>query len=341
MSAPVVLGIETSCDDTAAAVVERDAVRSSVVASQLDVHDRFGGVVPELASRAHLDAIVPTVRRALADAGLDPRRPAIDAVAATYGPGLVGSLLVGLSAAKALAMGWGIPFVGVNHLQAHLFAPTLEGVVERYPRVVLLVSGGHTELVHVHARGQFTVLGATIDDAAGEAFDKVARFLGLSYPGGPAVDALARGGDPTAFRFPRALRDRPFDFSFSGLKTSVLRTVELHPDATDADLCASFQRAVVDVLVDKTMAAVEATGAVSVALAGGVAANTELRARLAAACAEVGVDCALAGRAYCTDNAAMVAAAGAHELTTAGPSGIDLGPDPSLPLAGDDEDERT
>ncbi len=333
MTEPVILGIETSCDDTAAAVVCGDVVRSSVIATQLEVHDRFGGVVPELASRAHLEAMVPTIRRALLDAGLDPERPAIDAVAATYGPGLVGSLLVGLSAAKALAFGLGVPFVGVNHLEAHLFAPTLEGVPEIYPRMVLLVSGGHTELVLVTSRGSYEVLGATIDDAAGEAFDKVARFLGLGYPGGPAVDQLASTGNPTAFAFPRALRDRPFEFSFSGLKTSVLRAVALNPMAATEDLCASFQRAVTDVLVDKTMAAVRATGAASVALAGGVAANGELRSRLAAACADAGVPCALASRAFCTDNAAMVAAAGAHALGTRGPDPLTLGPNPGLSLS--------
>ncbi len=181
---PVLLGIETSCDDTAAAVVQGSVVRSSVISSQLDLHSRFGGVVPELASRAHLEALVPTVRAALEGAGLDPVRPEIDAVAATYGPGLVGSLLVGLSAAKAMALAWGVPFVGVNHLEAHLFAPALEGAPEAYPQVVLLVSGGHTELVAVTGPGSYEVLGATIDDAAGEAFDKVARFLGLGYPGG-------------------------------------------------------------------------------------------------------------------------------------------------------------
>ncbi|MEI6700974.1 MAG: tRNA (adenosine(37)-N6)-threonylcarbamoyltransferase complex transferase subunit TsaD [Actinomycetota bacterium] len=332
MSELVVLGIETSCDDTAAAVVVGDEVRSSVIAGQLEIHDRFGGVVPELASRAHVEAIVATVRVALERAGLDPTQPGIDLVAATSGPGLIGSLLVGLSFAKAASAAWGVPYVGVNHLEAHLFAPTLEGVPEQYPRVVLLVSGGHTELVAVSARGEYEVLGATIDDAAGEAFDKVARYLGLGYPGGPAIDALAASGDPTAFTFPRALRDRPFAFSFSGLKTSVVRTVEKFPDAPTEDLCASFQRAVTDVLVDKTMAAVEAISAKSVALAGGVAANRELRERLLARCEAAGIDCALASPAFCTDNAAMVAAAGAFQFLRDGASKSDLAPDPSREL---------
>ena len=329
----VVLGIETSCDDTACAVLDGTTVRSSVIASQLSVHERFGGVVPELASRAHLEALVPTVRAALAAADRSPAAPRIDAVAATYGPGLVGSLLVGLSAAKALALGWGVPFIGVNHLEAHLFAPQLEAGAVAWPQVVLLVSGGHTELVLLEAPGRYQVLGATIDDAAGEAFDKVARYLGLGYPGGPAIDRLAPQGDPKAFAFPRALRERPFDFSFSGLKTSVVRTVERHRDASTEDLCASFQRAVVDVLVSKTLAAAEATGARSVALAGGVAANSELRATLAAQCTARGLAFTAASGAYCTDNAAMVAAAGAWRLAQEGPSGLDLGPAPSLGLS--------
>ena len=332
MTDHLVLGIETSCDDTAAAVLRGDQVISSVIAGQLDVHDRFGGVVPELASRAHVEVISTVVERALSEAGLDPTHPGLSLVAATYGPGLVGSLLVGLSFAKAAAFRWQVPFIGVNHLAAHLVAPILEGDDEIYPRVVLLVSGGHTELVVVKARGDFEVLGATIDDAAGEAFDKVARFLGLGYPGGPGIDRLAATGNPTAFHFPRALRDRPFEFSFSGLKTSVLRAVELNPDASTEDLCASFQRAVTDVLVTKTLAAVAATGAKSVALAGGVAANRELRDFLGQACAAADVPLALAGPAFCTDNAAMVALAGSIAFDRDGPHGFGLAPEPSLSL---------
>jgi N6-L-threonylcarbamoyladenine synthase len=332
MTERLVLGIETSCDDTAAAVLRGDTVLSSVISSQLDVHDRFGGVVPELASRAHVEAIASVVTKALTDAGLDPLAPGLDLVAATYGPGLVGSLLVGLSFAKAAAKRWEVPFVGVNHLAAHLVAPILEGEAERYPKIVLLVSGGHTELVLVTSRSEYRVLGATIDDAAGEAFDKVARFLGLGYPGGPGIDRMAKLGDPTAFAFPRALKDVPFDFSFSGLKTSVLRAVELNPTAKTEDLCASFQRAVTDVLVQKTMAAVAATGAEGVALAGGVAANSELRERLKSACDAAGVAVSLAGRAFCTDNAAMVALAGSVAFEQAGPHRFTLAPEPSLSL---------
>ncbi len=332
MTERLVLGIETSCDDTAAAVLRGDTVLSSVISSQLDVHDRFGGVVPELASRAHVEAIASVVERALRDAHLDPTNPGLDLVAATHGPGLVGSLLVGLSFGKAAARRWDVPFVGVNHLAAHLVAPILEGAEERYPKVVLLVSGGHTELVLVKSRSNFEVLGATIDDAAGEAFDKVARFLGLGYPGGPGIDRMAKLGNPEAFAFPRALKDVPFDFSFSGLKTSVLRAVELNPAAKTEDLCASFQRAVTDVLVQKTMAAVVATGAKAVALAGGVAANSELRARLQAACVEQHVPLALAGPDFCTDNAAMVALAGSIAYDNAGAHPFTLAPEPSLSL---------
>src|SRR5271165_5535164 len=251
---PLVLGIETSCDETAAAVLEAGRhVRSSVVSSQVDLHARFGGVVPELAGRAHVELLVPVVDEALAVAGLTATgRPApVDAVAATSGPGLVGSLLVGLSGAKALALAWDVPFVAVNHLEAHLFAPLLEAPDLAYPLVVLLVSGGHTLLIEMRAPGRYRLLGQTLDDAAGEAYDKVARFLGLGYPGGPAIDRLAKEGDPAAFAFPRALADEGLDFSFSGLKTSVVRTVERHPEAATADVAASFQEAVVDVLVLK------------------------------------------------------------------------------------------
>src|ERR1700728_3313318 len=230
-----VLGIETSCDETAAAVVASGpTVLSSVVSSQIDLHARFGGVVPELASRAHLALLTPVVAEALARAGADGRPP-VDAVAVTCGPGLVGSLLVGLSHAKALAMAWDVPFIGVNHLEGHLFASLLDHPELEWPVVVLLVSGGHTVLVLVEGVGRYRLLGQTLDDAAGEAFDKVARFLGLGYPGGPAVDREAVNGDPTAFSFPRALLDNGYDFSFSGLKTAVIRTVEKTPDARTVD----------------------------------------------------------------------------------------------------------
>ena len=321
-----VLGIETSCDETAAAVVsEGRIVRSSVVSSQIDLHARFGGVVPEIAGRAHVELLMPAVAEAMARAGLE--RP--DAVAATYGPGLVGSLLVGLSAAKGLAMAWRVPFVGVNHLEGHLFAPVIEEPGLRWPLVVLLVSGGHTLLVEAAAPGRYRLLGQTLDDAAGEAFDKVARFLGLGYPGGPAIDRVAREGDASAFSFPRAMLDDGYDFSFSGLKTSVVRTVERHPSAATPDVAAAFQEAVVDVLVTKAARALSEVGAKGLCLGGGVAANSLLRRR---APESVDVPTYLPSMAMCTDNAAMVAAAGAFRLAHDGPSPLSLAADPNLAL---------
>src|SRR5690606_26419795 len=254
-----ILAIETSCDETAAAVVERAThVRSSVVASQIDRHARYGGVVPEIASRAHVEMLVPVVAEALVEAGVADDE--IDAVAATVGPGLVGSLLVGVSAAKALALVWDVPFVAVNHLEGHLYAAFLEEPDLELPVVVLLVSGGHTLLVHMEDHGRYRLLGSTIDDAAGEAFDKVARFLGLGYPGGPVIDRIAREGDPHAIAFPRAMPDRPYDFSFSGLKTAVVNHVRRHPEVDTADVAASFQEAVVDVLVAKARRAAQDVG---------------------------------------------------------------------------------
>jgi len=327
----LVLGIETSCDETAAAVVEAGTtVRASVVSSQVDLHARYGGVVPELAGRAHVERLLPVVREALERAGLTGRPPGVDAVAVTCGPGLVGSLLVGVSGAKGLAMSWGVPLVGVNHLEAHLFASLLEQPDLGWPLVVLLVSGGHSVLVQMEGPGRYRLLGQTLDDAAGEAYDKVARYLGLGYPGGPAIDRVAPAGDPAAFAFPRALLDSGFDFSFSGLKTAVVRTVEAHPEARTEDVAASFQEAVVDVLMTKARRAVAAVGARGLCLAGGVAANSLLRARAAAAGEEDGVPVYLPSRAMCTDNAAMVAAAGAWRLDHDGPSGLDLGAEPDL-----------
>jgi N6-L-threonylcarbamoyladenine synthase len=323
-----VLGIETSCDETAAAVVaEGRRCLSSVVSSQVDLHAKFGGVVPEIASRAHLELLTPAVSEALREAGTR-----VDAVAATVGPGLVGSLLVGVSEAKALSLVWGVPFVGVNHLEAHLYAAWLAEEEPRMPVLVLLVSGGHTMLVAIDEHGRYRLLGQTIDDAAGEAFDKVARFLGLGYPGGPAIDAAARRGDPGAIAFPRPMLDEGLDFSFSGLKTSVVTYVRSHPDVSSEDVAASFQQAVVDVLVAKARRAVAEAGARSVCLAGGVAANSVLRRRFQAACEEDGVPAFLPGRELCTDNAAMVAAAGWWVLAREGPTGLGAGVYPDLPL---------
>ncbi len=328
-----VLGIETSCDETAAAVVDGGSVIvSSVVSSQIDVHARYGGVVPELAGRAHLELLTPVLADALAQAGTDASGAGIDAVAVTYGPGLIGSLLVGLAEAKALASAWQVPLVGVNHLEAHLFASLLERPDLEWPAATLLVSGGHTLVIEVAAPGRYRLLGGTIDDAAGEAFDKVARFLGLGYPGGPAIDQVATDGDPTAFALPRSLPGEGFDLSFSGLKTAVVNTVRRRPDAATQDVAASFRQAVVDVLVTRTLDAARAIGARSVCLAGGVAANALLRSTIEDDCRTAGLQSFLPSRALCTDNAAMVAAAGAWGLVHRGPSPLTLGADPNLAL---------
>ncbi|MCU1486028.1 MAG: gcp [Actinomycetia bacterium] len=333
MNPVTILGIETSCDETAASVV-RDGriVLSSVVSSQIDIHARFGGVVPEIASRAHVELLTPVIAEALVEAGVD--ETGIDAIACTIGPGLIGSLLVGVSAAKATALVWDVPFVGVNHLEAHFVAAFLEEPELEPPIVVLLVSGGHTLLVEVSEIGKYRVIGSTIDDAAGEAFDKVARFLGLGYPGGPAIDREAMSGDPLAIRFPRGLiddiGDHKHDFSFSGLKTSVINHVRKHPDVATADVCASFQEAVVDVLVTKARRAADELGAKGLALAGGVAANSLLRERLLDACTEDGLHGFLPSRAMCTDNAAMIAATGFYRLRDDGPTPLDTGADPNL-----------
>jgi N6-L-threonylcarbamoyladenine synthase len=336
VSAPVglVLGIESSCDETAASVVaDGRRVLSSVVASQVELHATFGGVVPELAGRAHLERIVPVVRKALTDAGVDDPRTQLSAVAATVGPGLIGALVVGVAHAKALALAWDRPFVGVNHLEGHLYASLLEDSTVAPPFVVLLVSGGHTILLHVEEHGRYRLLGRTIDDAAGEAFDKVARLLGLGYPGGPAIDRLAPEGDPKAVRFPRGLVDEPgFDLSFSGVKSSVLRFVRAHPEVAVADVAASFQEAVVDVLVTKATRAVTAVGASALCLAGGVAANSALRARALATGEAEGFAVYLPSRTMCTDNAAMIASAGAWQLLRGGPSPLDIAASPQLPL---------
>ncbi len=329
----LVLGIETSCDETAAALVMGgNDVVSSVVSSQIEVHADFGGVVPEIASRAHLDALNPVVARAIVEAGVDESR--IDAVACTVGPGLIGALLVGISAGKALALAWDVPFVAVNHMEAHLYSAFLEDSSLEFPLVVLLVSGGHTMLVEMQGHGRYRLLGQTIDDAAGEAFDKVARFLDLGYPGGPAIDDAALNGDPDSIAFPRAMTDDPdnLDFSFSGLKTAVMNYVRKHPDVASADVAASFQMAVVDVLVRKARRAAQLVGAKGIVLGGGVAANSLLREELLGACATDGVRGFLPSRSMCTDNAAMIAAAGWHRLASDGPTDLDVGAFPNLKL---------
>jgi len=332
-----VLGIESSCDDTAAAVMDGDTVRSSVISSQHDLHDEYGGVVPELASRDHQRLIVPVVQKALAEAGVSAGD--LDAVAATRGPGLPGSLLVGLSFAKAFARGLDVPLIGVNHLEGHLYSVDLEPPAPPRPYLCLIVSGGHTELVHVDVGFRHSVLGRTRDDAAGEAFDKIAQLFGLGYPGGPVIDRHAADGTPTFHDFPRTRLDN-LEFSFSGLKTSVLYYLRDRSDAEReqlleehrADLCASVQAAIVDVLVDAVRRGAQETGAEHVAVVGGVAANRALRRRVEAAGDADGFDVYVPELSYCMDNAAMIAKAGALRLAAGDQSPSTLDVQPNLQL---------
>lgn len=328
----VVLAIETSCDETAAAVVMGgNDVLSSVVSSQIDIHARFGGVVPEVASRAHLESIVPVVGQAISDAGISTAR--IDAVAATAGPGLIGALLVGVSSAKSLSLVWEVPFIGVNHLEAHLYAGLLDDPTLQFPLVVLLVSGGHTMIVEMRGHGDYVVVGRTIDDAAGEAYDKVARFLDVGYPGGPAIDALASQGNSEAIEFPRAMMQEGLNVSFSGLKTSVINYVRKNPDVSNADVAACFQEAVVDVLCAKTIKAAEQIGAQGIVLGGGVSANSLLRSTMTSRGEQAGFKVALPSKAMCTDNAAMIASAAWYRLLSDGPMDLSCGAYPNLKLA--------
>ncbi|MEX1177486.1 MAG: tRNA (adenosine(37)-N6)-threonylcarbamoyltransferase complex transferase subunit TsaD [Nitriliruptor sp.] len=334
----IVLGIETSCDETAVGIVEdRLTLRANVIASQVDLHAPYGGVVPEVAARAHLEQLLPTIDHALVEAGVGISD--VDAIAVTHGPGLIGALLVGTAAAKGLALAHDLPLIGVNHLRAHVEVAQLEHGELEFPLAALVVSGGHTSIVAADEHGGFRQLGATIDDAAGEAFDKIARFIGLGYPGGPAIDRLAREGDPTAFRFPRAMsKDPGFDVSLSGLKTAVVRELRrleaagIEPNL--ADVAASFQEAIVDVQVDKTLAAAKDQGLERLVMAGGVAANTRLRSMMAEECAKVGIQLTVPSIPLCTDNGAMVAAAGANLMAAGRTSALDLAVDPGLPLAG-------
>ena len=331
MTADLILGIETSCDETAAALVARGTdVMSSVVSSQIELHRRYGGVVPEVASRAHVELLMPVVAQAIVEAGVEDR--AIEAVAATHGPGLVGALLVGVSAAKAMSLVWDVPFVAMNHLEAHLYAAFLEEPELEMPLVILLVSGGHTMLVVMEDHLRYRVLGGTVDDAAGEAFDKVARHMDLGYPGGPVIDELAMQGNASAIAFPRAMANDGWDFSFSGVKTAVINHVRKHPDADVRDVAASFQEAVVDVLVEKARRAARDVGAKGLCLAGGVAANSRLREKTLDVCVADGYRAFLPSRSMCTDNAAMVAAAAWWRLQADGPSPLDIGANPSLRL---------
>ncbi len=329
-----ILGIESSCDETAASVLtDGRRVESNVVASQIDLHRKYGGVMPEVASRAHLQAIVPTVEEAMerAGAGWDD----LAAIAVTRGPGLAGSLLVGVNAAKAISMARGIPLVGVNHLEGHVYSNWVitgeEFPEPAFPLLVLIVSGGHSDLVLMRGHGDYERLGSTRDDAAGEAFDKVARILDVGYPGGPAIQRASQGGNPAAFHLPRAWLGESYDFSFSGLKTAVLRTVQsIQGELPVADLAASFQDAVVDVLATKTARAGRQFRVRQVAVCGGVAANLALRERIKES---VEVPVHVPPIFLCTDNAAMVASAGYYRFLAGERSGLDLDVSPNLPLA--------
>ena len=338
MIAPLVLGIETSCDETGVGLVRGHQLLVDQVASSVEEHARFGGVVPEVASRAHLEAMVPTVHRALERAGITLGQ--VDAIAVTAGPGLAGALLVGVAAAKAYAFAIGKPLYGVNHLAAHVAVDQLEHGPLPSPCIALLVSGGHSSLLEVADVTRPVVsLGATIDDAAGEAFDKVARVLGLPFPGGPYIDKAAREGDPKAMDFPRAtVRDQPYSFSFSGLKTSVARWIEGRERAGEPvpvnDVAAAFQEAVVDVLTRRAVLACKDRGVDHLVIGGGVAANSRLRAVAQERCDRAGIVLRVPRPGLCTDNGAMVAALGAEMVARdVEPSSLDLAADPSLALA--------
>jgi N6-L-threonylcarbamoyladenine synthase len=333
----ITLGIETSCDETAVAVVQDTFhVRSNLIARQEHLHERYGGVVPEVAARAHVEALNPLMERALAEAGVGFRD--LEGVAVTAGPGLVGALLVGIAAAKAVSLATGAPLIGVNHLEGHIWANFLAHGEPEPPYVALVVSGGHTMLVHVPAVHRHELLGQTLDDAAGEAFDKVARLLGLGFPGGPALNALASEGDPHAIRFPRAMQDSgDLDFSLSGLKTAVLRYLRAEQAAgreiSAPDVAASFQEAIVDVQVSKTIRAAKETGVRTVLLGGGVVANTRLRDRIAEAGEAEGLTVLYPPLDLCTDNAAMIASVGSARLLRGERSSLDIAADPNLRLA--------
>jgi N6-L-threonylcarbamoyladenine synthase len=326
-----ILGIETSCDETGIGIVQGTTLLADAIASQVDEHARFGGVVPEVASRAHLEAMVPTVDRALATAGVSLRD--ISAVAVTTGPGLAGALLVGVAAAKAYAQALDVPLIGVNHLAAHVAVDVLEHGPLPEECVALLVSGGHSSLLLVPDITDVRPLGATVDDAAGEAFDKVARVLGLPFPGGPHIDKQARDGDASAIDFPRGKPEGAYDFSFSGLKTAVARWVEAHDDIPVADVAASFQEAVVDVLVSRAVRACADNGIANLLIGGGVAANSRLRTVAAERCAKHGIALRVPRPGLCTDNGAMVAALGAMLYDRGVATPLDVTADPGLALS--------
>lgn len=331
-----ILGIESSCDETAAAVVEDGSkVRSNIIYSQIDLHEVYGGVVPEIASRKHVEKINQVIKKAMQEA--DCTWEELDAVAVTYGPGLVGALLVGVSCAKALAYAKGLPLVGVNHIEGHIAANFIEHEDLKPPFMCMVASGGHSHLVYVKDYTEYEIVGRTRDDAAGEAFDKVARAIGLGYPGGPKVDKLAKEGNPEAIAFPRAhMEDAPYDFSFSGLKSAVLNYLngcEMKKiEINRADVAASFQAAVVDVLTDNSVRAAKAYGCEKLSLAGGVASNSALRARMTEACEKAGVSFYYPSPVYCTDNAAMIGVQGYHAFMAGERSGLDLNAVPNLKI---------
>jgi N6-L-threonylcarbamoyladenine synthase len=333
VSAPLVLAIETSCDETAVALVRGDELLTSEVASQVLLHQPYGGVVPEVASRSHLAKIKPLIDGTLAKAGIAARE--IDAVAATRGPGLLTALLVGVAAGKGLAIGLGCPFVGVNHLEGHLLSPFFGTASGPVRSLGLVVSGGHTLLVLLEKVGHYRLVGRTVDDAAGEAFDKVAKLIGLPYPGGPEIDRLARKGDFTKYRLPRSMPgENNFQFSFSGLKTAVRYLLPQLSGDFQADLAASFQEAVVDVLVRKTLAAARAYGCEVIGVSGGVSCNSRLRSRMEEGCAVAGLTLKLARTDLTTDNAAMIGFAAVHRLQQGLVDDLGVDADPSLRLAG-------
>ena len=322
-----ILAIETSCDETSAAVIDGLEIVSNVVASQIEMHQKWGGIVPEAASRAHVEAILPVISEALA--GRD-----VFGIAVTNRPGLVGALSVGVTAAKALSLSWNVPIIGVHHLEGHIVSALAAGEL-KFPHLCLIVSGGHTELVTVESIGQYRLLGQTMDDAAGEAFDKGARLMGLGYPGGKAIQEMATKGDPMRYPLPRGLAKDPFNFSYSGLKTAVLRLVENEGDHLHVpDAAASLQEAIVDSLKRKTLHALEETGAKMLTLVGGVAANIALRERLRQTCFRLGVEFLTPPIELCTDNAGMIGIAGSLRLARGESDGFDLECFPNSPLPG-------